>query len=295
MRKWKRSSSFGYHMGCTYRAALERQEAEGNAEREVIEAVEANAFRTNAYAAHGTVSHWVLQKGMGCAFPKLDENGDVLRGVPLSPDYAQEHKYTDEELDIASGLFGNDTTKELKVAHAVASRAARRIQKEFPLDEGVYWMAELEVDGICPGHIDFTSSDLKYIIDLKTATRPPGGIAKLEHIRQVHTYAANTGAKRLAILYVDSQKADWDHWVDWDLNDEELLNYFEDTLAANDLLDSEDLFKYATRSFSDANCTWCPFKKICRDRIEGKFRVRHAGTSGSCTQPTSDFRAKLGI
>ena len=59
-------------------------------------------------------------------------------------------------------------------------------------------------------------------------------------------------------------------------------------------LDSDDLFKYATRSFSEANCTWCPFKKICRDRIMNKFRVRHAGTSGASTQPTSAFRTLIG-
>ena len=196
-----RASQSGYYMACAHRAALDKQRVDSGAGPRV----EAPSFATK-YAAFGTCVHWYMQEKIGCAFPPDTDSHDG--DVGCHRDNALVHKYTNTHVAQASDLVKKSEDildKVRKVGDFAASR-----MPDSP--EGAHWLAETGWrTAEFSGHIDFLSSDLSTIIDLKTTTKPPpGGKIKPEHYYQLLTYALLVGptVTEARILYVHTH-GDW--------------------------------------------------------------------------------------
>ncbi len=254
MSRWKpRASQIGHYMSCSYRAAFDRAYHEQllDLSPEDLAQVE-EAKKSSPYADLGTCIHFHLQDGIRAKFPPGD------------------HAPTVEQRLNASTLFKGN----LETLDTVVRNAAIMASKHLPaLDQGVGWLAEAEVKTkVFTGHIDLLSEDYKWLVDLKTTSKPPVGRLKPAHFAQTLTYhyAVEEGlgiiVPWIRVLYVDSVGGgSWAVPVDVEVTNE-VREFREKVIGFAAMLRTATLWKVAVPSIGGACEEWCPYTHVCRDK-----------------------------
>lgn len=266
---WRpRASNLGAFIACDQRAAFERAIAEGTIvlTPEAQAAVE-EAKKSSNYADFGTCAHFHLQDGLRCVFPSD----------------SKDHAPAPEEFANASTLFGGDTAATELAIRECALLGARHMP---PSPDGKPWLTEAEFKTAdLSGHIDFLSQCLSVIGDLKTTSRPPeGNRVKPEHLIQLCAYyllilwTKGVQAQKAFVLYVSS-KADWAMIVWVDFQTPEMQEYIASVARYVKFLRSKGLYDAAVpRIGKHCSDGWCPFKALCRDKLQPPPGEMVAGT-----------------
>lgn len=244
---WKpRPSSTGYYWACSQRAAFDRGIHEG-----LVEPSIRDDDGPKPHAALGTVIHFRYQDGLRAKFPGP------------SKDFAP----TEEEYSSAATLFGGDRVAMM----AVVDKGARLAVNNTPaLPNGVYWLAEPEIDcdGV-PGHIDLLASDNSIFIDLKTTRLKPTKM-KREALVQMARYHRGCKAPYGLVIYLDSQSADWCIPIPIDFTKDDVEMGVVDTLPRlMKFWTGDRLYDEAYPGPLNDACgdTFCPYTRVCRDAI----------------------------
>jgi hypothetical protein len=256
-------------MRCARRFDLDKQLAEGTLTlADLGLPSDAKANVSSPPADFGTYAHWVMQCALRAQFKGLKNDFEYTGWDAIAADA---HKPEPEVLSHGAQLFsgGSEHTAH-NMAVTMASLAAARMPK------AVGWMAEAYgvYKNRLGGHIDFLSSDLDVIVDLKTtSTAPMNGKMKPAHAWQLAAYAllvysaTGTLPSEGYIMYVHS-RGEWvcrsNPLTFHSPAGQQMLDFLHGKLESF----SKKTLAAATPSFGD-DCAkdYCPYTSICCDRF----------------------------